>query len=138
MGCGDRLFHGAETAAVVRAGAVQQQRPPVPCRGVTGVVREAVGRPARAEPRHGARSEEHTSELQSRQYLVCRLLLEKKKKSLSDLLTISSHISSISFSTSSPPLSATLSSTTSPFPSFHLCRSLFCSPFTTHTHHPFS
>src|SRR3712207_7424339 len=28
---------------------------------------------------HG-RSEEHTSELQSRQYLVCRLLLEKKKK----------------------------------------------------------
>src|SRR3712207_7124218 len=28
---------------------------------------------------HGARSEEHTSELQSRQYLVCRLLLEKKK-----------------------------------------------------------
>src|SRR3712207_9063014 len=30
--------------------------------------------------RPGARSEEHTSELQSRQYLVCRLLLEKKKK----------------------------------------------------------
>src|SRR3712207_9084534 len=29
---------------------------------------------------HFARSEEHTSELQSRQYLVCRLLLEKKKK----------------------------------------------------------
>src|SRR3712207_9570841 len=28
--------------------------------------------------RGGARSEEHTSELQSRQYLVCRLLLEKK------------------------------------------------------------
>src|SRR5438445_9286842 len=33
------------------------------------------------EPAHGARhrSEEHTSELQSRQYLVCRVLLEKKK-----------------------------------------------------------
>src|SRR3712207_8067960 len=29
---------------------------------------------------HSLRSEEHTSELQSRQYLVCRLLLEKKKK----------------------------------------------------------
>src|SRR3712207_8626727 len=29
--------------------------------------------------RAGRRSEEHTSELQSRQYLVCRLLLEKKK-----------------------------------------------------------
>src|SRR3712207_8910699 len=28
---------------------------------------------------HAQRSEEHTSELQSRQYLVCRLLLEKKK-----------------------------------------------------------
>src|SRR3712207_7154974 len=28
------------------------------------------------------RSEEHTSELQSRQYLVCRLLLEKKKKNI--------------------------------------------------------
>src|SRR3712207_8988023 len=30
--------------------------------------------------RRAERSEEHTSELQSRQYLVCRLLLEKKKK----------------------------------------------------------
>src|SRR3712207_8129993 len=38
-------------------------------------------RRGRAPPRRlpaGARSEEHTSELQSRQYLVCRLLLEKK------------------------------------------------------------
>src|SRR5690606_40541179 len=32
------------------------------------------------KPRHRARSEEHTSELQSRENLVCRLLLEKKKK----------------------------------------------------------
>src|SRR3712207_8757107 len=32
------------------------------------------------------RSEEHTSELQSRQYLVCRLLLEKKKQSVTYLL----------------------------------------------------
>src|SRR3712207_8773377 len=32
------------------------------------------------------RSEEHTSELQSRQYLVCRLLLEKKKHIVSHLL----------------------------------------------------
>src|SRR3712207_9544215 len=42
-------------------------------------------RPARAHEPQPARedlhrSEEHTSELQSRQYLVCRLLLEKKKK----------------------------------------------------------
>src|SRR2546422_2893962 len=35
-------------------------------------------RPKRIPPR--ARSEEHTSELQSRLHLVCRLLLEKKKK----------------------------------------------------------
>src|SRR3712207_8149947 len=40
-------------------------------RGRSGVPGEAVAVP---------RSEEHTSELQSRQYLVCRLLLEKKKK----------------------------------------------------------
>src|SRR3712207_7311182 len=43
-------------------------------------------RPARASWNQGCwsevwlRSEEHTSELQSRQYLVCRLLLEKKKR----------------------------------------------------------
>src|SRR3712207_8633022 len=38
------------------------------------------GRAARS-----ARSEEHTSELQSRQYLVCRLLLEKKKNNKSHI-----------------------------------------------------
>src|SRR3712207_7727246 len=37
------------------------------------------------------RSEEHTSELQSRQYLVCRLLLEKKQKSTS-LALFSPHL----------------------------------------------
>src|SRR3712207_2873702 len=43
-------------------------------------VREAEGATRRAAaPAAVARSEEHTSELQSRQYLVCRLLLEKKK-----------------------------------------------------------
>src|SRR2546422_5174392 len=49
--------------------------------------RRSVGRvlwrlPARSLRRHGraGRSEEHTSELQSRLHLVCRLLLEKKKK----------------------------------------------------------
>src|SRR3712207_7824022 len=44
----------------------------------------AAGARAVGSDRHAAdarhRSEEHTSELQSRQYLVCRLLLEKKKK----------------------------------------------------------
>src|SRR3712207_7383083 len=37
-------------------------------------------------PDAGKRSEEHTSELQSRQYLVCRLLLEKKNIVYSELL----------------------------------------------------
>src|SRR2546425_7208156 len=36
-----------------------------------------------------ARSEEHTSELQSLAYLVCRLLLEKKKKKISNTIMIS-------------------------------------------------
>src|SRR3712207_8147307 len=40
--------------------------------------RAAPGHPE-GDPLMDARSEEHTSELQSRQYLVCRLLLEKKK-----------------------------------------------------------
>src|SRR3712207_7179608 len=38
-----------------------------------------------SEGGRSSRSEEHTSELQSRQYLVCRLLLEKKKTLITDL-----------------------------------------------------
>src|SRR3712207_8651743 len=38
------------------------------------------GSPSRTPAPSRPRSEEHTSELQSRQYLVCRLLLEKKNK----------------------------------------------------------
>src|SRR3712207_8354895 len=38
--------------------------------------------PCRVRGEPETRSEEHTSELQSRQYLVCRLLLEKKKTSI--------------------------------------------------------
>src|SRR5438445_3688827 len=50
--------------------------------GIVALVLAAWG----ATALHGAqgrRSEEHTSELQSRQYLVCRLLLEKKKNHVS-------------------------------------------------------
>src|SRR3712207_7303420 len=63
-----------------------------PCRGAASRSARAGGgrgRPAgraggacsraSASPGGARRSEEHTSELQSRQYLVCRLLLEKKK-----------------------------------------------------------
>src|SRR3712207_8214844 len=42
-------------------------------------------------PVHAHRSEEHTSELQSRQYLVCRLLLEKKKNTTHRDINISIH-----------------------------------------------
>src|SRR3712207_8657753 len=41
--------------------------------------------PREEHHRHRGRSEEHTSELQSRQYLVCRLLLEKKKYNIIDI-----------------------------------------------------
>src|SRR3712207_8766213 len=49
---------------------------------LAAAVHEVPHRPAVHNDRamNGGRSEEHTSELQSRQYLVCRLLLEKKKK----------------------------------------------------------
>src|SRR5947209_14155871 len=48
----------------------------------TEVRRRARRRDPRSHRPRASRSEEHTSELQSRQYLVCRLLLEKKKKIL--------------------------------------------------------
>src|SRR3712207_7311911 len=48
---------------------------------VVRFLRHEVDLRERVAPAHVVgRSEEHTSELQSRQYLVCRLLLEKKKK----------------------------------------------------------
>src|SRR3712207_8333214 len=58
-----------------------------PCRIVAVAEEVPNARPAPlcagADPGPGDRSEEHTSELQSRQYLVCRLLLEKKKQDAS-------------------------------------------------------
>src|SRR6266699_1437694 len=48
-------------------------------RGPGSIARQAAGR-AGSAARRARRSEEHTSELQSRPHLVCRLLLEKKKK----------------------------------------------------------
>src|SRR5947209_15572137 len=62
-------------------GGRDRPRRPLPRVGLYGRER---AQPVRADALHAqrrlqARSEEHTSELQSRQYLVCRLLLEKKK-----------------------------------------------------------
>src|SRR3712207_8630683 len=50
------------------------------CVFANAACRRWLGRPPDDDPVGQDRSEEHTSELQSRQYLVCRLLLEKKKK----------------------------------------------------------
>src|SRR3712207_7377704 len=63
---------GGDRAGRAHTG-VGQVRPPSP-----GLVR--VRQAAKTGLREANRSEEHTSELQSRQYLVCRLLLEKKKQ----------------------------------------------------------
>src|SRR5215212_11652536 len=60
--------------ALVRSRAASSPRTPAPQRP-----RSRCGRASAASPRP-ARSEEHTSELQSLRHLVCRLLLEKKKK----------------------------------------------------------
>src|SRR3712207_7909641 len=56
-----------------RGGGADLQEPQRPRRERTQDLRDLV--------QDAVRSEEHTSELQSRQYLVCRLLLEKKKPS---------------------------------------------------------
>src|SRR3712207_8971903 len=59
----------------------REQHPGGRRRGARAAMTDAVepGRVDQARAAAAVRSEEHTSELQSRQYLVCRLLLEKKK-----------------------------------------------------------
>src|SRR3712207_7656704 len=83
------LFRSAEHPLV--AGRTQSRAPPAHRDGAVkggdevhpqpAAGRQPVGLDERGvvEVGRGLRSEEHTSELQSRQYLVCRLLLEKKK-----------------------------------------------------------
>src|SRR3712207_7453439 len=73
------LFRSGRPAAPARLRRHPEHRQPADERGL-GHQR---GRRRREHLRlELGRSEEHTSELQSRQYLVCRLLLEKKKKDL--------------------------------------------------------
>src|SRR5207253_10953291 len=66
------LFRSATTAARARAGTPYRSKSTAPSIWTNGAIAER-----RVFP---ARSEEHTSELQSRGHLVCRLLLEKKKQ----------------------------------------------------------
>src|SRR3712207_7328209 len=78
------LFRSAPAAAEQRGRVLRLLLRLLPARGLRPadghLHREGLldQRGGRAAPR----SEEHTSELQSRQYLVCRLLLEKKKKNI--------------------------------------------------------
>src|SRR5438552_9726216 len=70
---------------------------PKPCRRLSAWLRSAHDRSAHVatDCRVGFRSEEHTSELQSPDHLVCRLLLEKKKtniKKITKLLRSSTRI----------------------------------------------
>src|SRR3712207_8999332 len=81
-----------------RSGAAQPGTLPRPGRGRLSLARGTGRRPglgaagrdgrARAAARVRVRSEEHTSELQSRQYLVCRLLLEKKNNKKGNTITV--------------------------------------------------
>src|SRR3712207_7959305 len=67
---------------LVAAAVADRRAPPVGEGLVVGGVEADVLEAGRRDHRatSAQRSEEHTSELQSRQYLVCRLLLEKKKQ----------------------------------------------------------
>src|SRR3712207_8842052 len=67
--------------AVLVAHAARRSAPPRTGHGVN-----ATDRGSRSGSRGSRRSEEHTSELQSRQYLVCRLLLEKKKPPVKNII----------------------------------------------------
>src|SRR5687768_17803151 len=71
------------------AGVTAARRAPVHVRAA-GPARAGAALPLRQRPSlvHD-RSEEHTSELQSRLHLVCRLLLEKKKKTTKHFKTLS-------------------------------------------------
>src|SRR3712207_8077643 len=68
----------AVKAALIRAGKVMAVILQLPSRNVTRPAHMGPGVPGLNGS--ATRSEEHTSELQSRQYLVCRLLLDKNNK----------------------------------------------------------
>src|SRR3712207_6917518 len=79
-----RLGRSVPSTGDVRPAALRASRRRAPARRPP--VRDGLGRRLRCLVRPDVgRSEEHTSELQSRQYLVCRLLLEKKKIKYADL-----------------------------------------------------
>src|SRR3712207_7305598 len=75
------IFRAARGRATCRrTGTAHPCRPMFAHRAGSVQAAEAMSGGKRSRIQRSSRSEEHTSELQSRQYLVCRLLLEKKKK----------------------------------------------------------
>src|SRR2546425_5922812 len=76
------LFRSRDTAPRAVRGPLPRARRPSP--------RAARARRGLSASTYAQRSEEHTSELQSLAYLVCRLLLEKKKKHIEENHTLNS------------------------------------------------
>src|SRR2546429_5967683 len=74
--------HLPTTPPATRTKGQEREVPPL----VEGACNPGEENPYRGQPRNQDRSEEHTSELQSRLHLVCRLLLEKTPSSLHQAL----------------------------------------------------
>src|SRR5947209_12629835 len=72
------------TFSVLTLGSASRSTSTEPCTSALRTIGSSLTSPSR--------SEEHTSELQSRQYLVCRLLLEKKKTEKLQFARITQHI----------------------------------------------
>src|SRR5438132_9957021 len=87
------LFRSVVGAVVVRDQVVQAHRRITTCHHLTSSGCRRPSLVVLPAPRVTPRSEEHTSELQSHSDLVCRLLLEKKKKNkrknLREIITLS-------------------------------------------------
>src|SRR3712207_9492564 len=73
------LFRSATTASPTQIAQIRTARPSISA-ACDATAATSIAGPMDGATGNPSRSEEHTSELQSRQYLVCRLLLEKKKK----------------------------------------------------------
>src|SRR3712207_7940535 len=85
------LFRSPEGPLLGAGGDASRDRPEARRQSAGGAEPAVQAHAAPGIVRRDHRSEEHTSELQSRQYLVCRLLLVKKKKNETYTLTPLKH-----------------------------------------------
>src|SRR5687768_17817077 len=83
------LFRSPMFVSAIRASATAGS---CSCRTIAATPTVAQSCARRVNLRYDQRSEEHTSELQSRLHLVCRLLLEKKKKKTKHKFSIATYI----------------------------------------------